>query len=150
MYPLGHIATALFAATVLSGSVAFAVVGVLLPDIFDKITFNLGAMPCGRALGHSLLFGPILAGIVFAATRNLKFSLSIMLGAYLHLIGDVEHFVPWFYPFVGYDFDCGPTEIRTDLQTVVFEAFSMFAILMSLRYRRTLISLREYIFRKLR
>jgi hypothetical protein len=150
MYPLGHIGTALFAAILFSGSAAFAVIGVLLPDIVDKIFFTLGQLPCGRSLGHSLIFGPILAAATFAATRNAKLSLSILMGAYLHLVGDIEHFIPWFYPFAEYDFDCGPVEARFDYNIIVLEAVGLALIVLSLKFRAKVVSAREFILRKLR
>lgn len=149
MYPLGHIGIALFLAVLFSIPAAFVVSGVLLPDIVDKLFFTAGVLPCGRSFGHSLIFGPILGLATLAMTRNVKFALAIFFGAYLHLLGDVRNFIPWFYPFVEYEFDCDPVEFALDEFLIAMEAVGLGLIILVLKYRSKVILIREKILRKL-
>lgn len=108
MFPLGHIGITAFLATLLYLPAMYAVLGVLTPDIFDKIFFNLGILPCGRSLGHSVFFAPVLGLIVLALTRKKNFAIAVALGAALHLVQDSYDFLPLFYPIASYVFDCPP------------------------------------------
>lgn len=149
MYPLGHIGIALLLAVLFSMPAAFVVIGVLLPDIVDKLFFTTGFLPCGRSLGHNLIFGPIIGLVTLAVTRNVKFALAIFFGAYLHLIGDLRDFIPWFYPFVEYEFDCGPVEFVLDEFLISMEIVGLALIILVLKYRSKIILIREKILRKL-
>lgn len=149
MYPLGHVGTAAVLAVLFSLSIVFVVVGVLLPDIIDKSLSFLGLLPCGRSLGHNIFFGPIVAGITYAVTRNKKYSLAILMGAYLHLAEDLNGFMPWLYPLVVYEFDCGPLQISPDYYSIIFELVGLVMIMAVWRYRKKIIILREKILRKL-
>jgi len=80
-----------------------AIVGFcyLLPDIVDKPLWALG-IGCGRYVAHTLLF-VFLVSIAFSLKKR-AYGLFALFGGVFHLLMDVGWFVPWFYPFVRYDF----------------------------------------------
>ena len=111
----GHIGMTLFLAALLSLNFLFVLIGVLLPDVVDKFFYIIGTFPCGRFIGHTIWFAPALALITYAVTRKKFFAVSILFGAYVHMIGDVGYLLPLFMPFVTYEFNCtmpfsGPVE----------------------------------------
>ncbi len=73
----------------------------LLPDLLDKPLWLLG-ISCGRFVGHTLLFVFLVAFVFFLRKR--KYGLFALMGGMLHLLSDLGWFMPWFYPFVKYDF----------------------------------------------
>lgn len=107
MLPVGHLGITLGAAYLANrvtppklnlGIVAFS---ALLPDLVDK-PLALAGIGDGRYIGHTLLF--IFLAAALLSLRNKFYGLSLLFGGICHLIGDSGNFVPWFYPFVNYDF----------------------------------------------
>ena len=72
----------------------------LLPDLVDKPLWGLG-IGYGRYVAHTLLF-LFLVAIAFSLRKRV-YGLFALVGGMTHLLLDWG-FVPWFYPFVGYDF----------------------------------------------
>lgn len=146
MYPLGHIGTALILASLLYLPAAALVIGVLLPDIFDKGLALIGVLECGRSLGHNVFFG-LGAGIVaFAVTRNKNVAIAMTLGIMLHLLEDSVHFVPYFYPLVSYDFEsCGPVQFQPGTFEITMEAVGMVLIVVWWKFRSKLFYFRDKI-----
>ncbi len=123
--------------------IAFSAVGVLLPDIVDKIFYTLGVLPCGRSLGHNLFFGPILALITYVVTRRKNYALAIWFGAYLHLLQDITGFIPWLYPLVNYQFGCGPIQIVIDPLDLVAEPLGVILLFISIAFNSKVLHYRE-------
>jgi hypothetical protein len=107
MEPVGHLGTTLGAAYLVNrvsplklnlGIVAFS---ALLPDLVDKPLAIMG-IGDGRYVGHTLLFISVTAALL--SLRNKLYGLSLLFGGICHLVGDLGGPVPWFYPFVYYDF----------------------------------------------
>ncbi len=146
MYPLGHIGTALIIASVFYIPVAAFVVGVLLPDIFDKGLTILGFLECGRSAGHNVFFALAAGAIALAVTRKKSVALAIFLGVILHLVEDSTHFVPYFYPLVAYDFsECGPVEFQPGTFEIAMEVVGIALITLWWKFRAKLFYLRERI-----
>lgn len=114
MFPLGHIGITVFLASLLSLSPLYAISVVLIPDIIDKPLNILGLAPFSRYIGHTLFLGFLLSSIVFLFTRKKIISLSILFGYYIHLLEDTG-FIPWFFPFIRYDFPVEPFRIKYTL-----------------------------------
>ena len=73
----------------------------LLPDLLDKPLWLLG-IGMGRFVGHTLLF-VFLVAFVFSLRKRI-YGLFALVGGMLHLLSDLGYLIPWFYPFVKYDF----------------------------------------------
>ena len=106
----GHIGISAFIAMMAFLPVLPVVIGVELPDIIDKGLLEVFHTDCGRLWAHTIYF-PIIAGLVtLLVTRNKKWAIAVALGSSLHLIEDLHDFIPFFHPFVKYDFAtiCAP------------------------------------------
>lgn len=104
MILFGHIGITAFVGSFLSLSLFIVLIGSLMPDIIDKTLFLLGLTNTGRFIGHTLFLGIIFSLIVHLILRKKIISASLLFGYWFHLFEDVMGFVPWFYPFVNYDF----------------------------------------------
>lgn len=141
MLPLGHIGIAVLIATLLYLPLLFVLVGVLLPDMIDKGLFFSSSTFCGRFIGHTVFFGPIVSILVYAATKRKDLALAILFGMYIHLLQDSTNFIPWFYPIVNYQRECipgmriGPFEIIAEILGVsIIILITLFSF--KLRYYR--------------
>lgn len=130
MLPLAHIGVTIFISSLLYLPLTFAVIGSVLPDVFDKLLVILDLSSCSRFFGHTLLFGAIVSLIVYIFTKRKDSALAILFGCYTHLILDAQQPVPWLYPFISYEFPV------TDLKFYfgIFEAVteSMGAVLITI------------------
>lgn len=144
MLLFGHIGITIFIATMLYLPMTFAVLGVLLPDIIDKGFFLLGLFPCVRFFGHSIFFPLVIGLLTYLVTRKWKFALAITLGAFLHLLQDIEGFVPWFYPFINYP-ELGVCEFRVEfgLFAIITESIGAGALVFTLGFKSGVIWLRK-------
>lgn len=88
-------------APLLKPPVTVTVFCYLLPDLVDKPLWVLG-IGCGRYIAHTLLF-VFLVSLAFSLKKRV-YGLFALSGGMLHLLLDLGWFVPWFYPFVRYDF----------------------------------------------
>lgn len=109
MFPLGHIGFSVFLGNLFSLSLPHVAVASLLPDIIDKPLRLLGITTCGRYIGHTLLTGVLISFLVYLFTRKKLLATSILFGFVLHLLEDSRGFVPFFYPFVKYEFLLSPS-----------------------------------------
>jgi hypothetical protein len=144
MFPFGHVGIAIFLARFLNLPIVFAAVGVLLPDLIDKGFFELGLLPCGRSLAHSVFFAPVSAAILFALTRNKKIAITFFFGAFLHLAQDLFE-VPLFYPLVHYNFNCQPMQFVLTTYNLVGELVGAPLLFISVFYKEKLFKLRDKI-----
>lgn len=143
MYPLAHIAIPAIIAFLFFLPALYAAIGGLLPDIFDKAIYALGLSPCGRFFGHTLFFGPLLALITFALTKNKKFAGAIWLGTYVHLLQDIpDGFVPWFYPVVNYNFVCPPLAFQPTAFGIAWEVIGLILIVAFVLFRWKFVAFR--------
>jgi hypothetical protein len=101
---LGHIGLALFFGTLISLSIIPLIIGAILPDFIDKPFQLLGIFPSGRFIGHTLFMGIVVTGLSFLIFRKKYISISLLFGFLFHLLEDTLYFIPWFYPFINYDF----------------------------------------------
>jgi hypothetical protein len=104
MILLGHIGITLFFGGLFSLLFIPLLIGSILPDLIDKPLVLVGITHYGRYIGHTLTAGVIISLILLAITRKKIVSISLFFGYLLHLIEDMPFFIPWFYPFVNYDF----------------------------------------------
>jgi len=103
MILFGHIGITVFLGNLLSLALTYVFLGSILPDIIDK-PFQILGIGYGRFIGHTLFMGLVIAGIIHLLTRKKLLSLSFLFGYWVHLLEDAYAFLPWFYPFVNYDF----------------------------------------------
>jgi len=144
MYPLGHVGIALVLSSLFFIPAAALVVGVLLPDIFDKGLALLGVLECGRSAGHNIFFALGAGAVAFLATRNRGIALAILLGVLLHLAQDSAHFVPYLYPLMQYDFgECGPVQFQPGNFEIAMEAVGLALIVVWWKWKAKLVYLRE-------
>jgi membrane-bound metal-dependent hydrolase YbcI (DUF457 family) len=104
MILFGHIGITAFLGSFISISLLTAVIGSIMPDVIDKTLFLLGLINTGRFIGHTLFLCIIFSLITYLVFRKKLLSISLFFGFMLHLLEDATKFVPWFYPFVNYNF----------------------------------------------
>jgi membrane-bound metal-dependent hydrolase YbcI (DUF457 family) len=101
--PLGRVHISLPVANLLRLELIVTGFCYLLPDLVDKSLLALG-VGNGRYVAHTLLFVFLVA---FALSLKKRvYGLLALCAGILHLLLDLpgRGFVPWFYPFVRYDF----------------------------------------------
>ena len=100
----GHLAVSVLQHRYLKADLVPVVVAGVSPDVVDKTLCQvLHLTPCGRMFGHTLV-GLGLSALVVGLIWGRRAAWSWALGYLAHLLGDSHGFVPWLYPFVGYDF----------------------------------------------
>jgi membrane-bound metal-dependent hydrolase YbcI (DUF457 family) len=104
MILFGHIGITTLIGSFLSLSLLVVLIGSLTPDIIDKTLLLLGLTNTGRFIGHSLFLGSLISLIIYIVLRKKVISFSLFFGFMFHLLEDATKFVPWFYPFVNYNF----------------------------------------------
>ena len=78
-------------------------VGSFFPDLVDKTLEEAGWLPNGRNIAHTLFTLTVTTAWVERIGGKAS-AISWAVGYLGHLIGDVSGLVPWFYPFVAYEF----------------------------------------------
>lgn len=109
--PIGHIGISLAAAYLLRLNMAVTVFCGILPDLLDKPLTALLGLTQGRYVGHTLLFIFLIVVAFFIWKR--KYGVAALVGGISHLLLDLGGFVPWFYPFVSYQFEHGRVDFAT-------------------------------------
>jgi hypothetical protein len=104
MILFGHIGITTFLGNFLPLSLFAVLIGALLPDAIDKSLYLSGLTTTGRFIGHTLFLGMLTSLIVHIILRKKLVSVSLLFGYWFHLLEDVTKFVPWFYPFINYNF----------------------------------------------
>ena len=104
MILFGHVGISILLGSLFSLALFVVLIATLMPDLIDKSLFLLGLTNTGRFIGHTLFLGFLFSLIVHIIFRKKLFSISFLFGYLLHLLEDAVKFVPWFYPFVNYDF----------------------------------------------
>jgi hypothetical protein len=116
----------------------------MVPDLVDKPLWVLGVISDGRFIGHTLLSVSLVA-IAFSIKKRV-YGLFALCGGMLHLLLDTSGFIPWFYPFKGYEFPTVdfhhivtlPNVIETlaEMVLVVLVVFLALSLVLWLRQRR--------------
>jgi hypothetical protein len=133
MILFGHIGLTVLFGTLISLSIFSLIIGSILPDIIDKPFQLIGASPSGRFIGHTLFMGIVVSGISFLIIRKKSISISLLFGQWFHLLQDAQHFVPWFYPFINYDFPSYPFGPRLALINIIFELLGTVSLVYVMR-----------------
>jgi len=137
MFILGHIGITAFLASLLFFYPLLAAASSLIPDLIDKPFYILGIFPCGRYIGHTLLAIVIVGLISYLLTKRKLVALSISFGMLMHLFEDMPYFIPWFYPFVDYDFPTGPFEFHYTLKLFILDMIGLFLLIILYKRNKT-------------
>ena len=137
MFVLGHIGITAFLASLLFFYPLLAALASQLPDLIDKPFYILGIFPCGRYIGHTLLAVIIIGLISYLLTKKKLVALSISFGMLMHLFEDLPYFIPWFYPFVGYDFPTGPFEFQYTLKLLILDITGLAMLIILYKKNKT-------------
>ena len=129
----GHIGITAFFGSLLSLSILSIFIGSLLPDIIDKPFQIIGMSPSGRFIGHTLFMGFVISCISLLIIRKKYVPISLLFGYWFHLLQDAQHFVPWFYPFINYDFPLYPFGPRLTLINIIFELLGIISLVYVIR-----------------
>jgi len=109
MYPIpGHLACGLAIRVSTGLSLPIILTASLLPDVADKVLCDvLHWTPYGRTLFHSIPTLVLLSAAWAVVLKERKAGLAWAGGHFAHLLADLP-FVPWWYPFVSYDWPDSP------------------------------------------
>lgn len=147
MLPFAHIGIAVFISSFLSLSMLFTAIGTILPDIIDKSLFLIGIAPTGRFIAHTIFFAPILTLPILMKRKDLAFG--FLLGNYLHLLLDAQHFMPWLYPIVQYDFPTGYTP-HFELSYLFLEVIGVGLLFIAVRFNSKIVEYRKKLTSKIK
>ncbi len=108
MYPIpGHLGMSLAGSYITRFPILPSIIATFSVDVIDKVLKDiLDIAPYGRCWMHTLLAVAVFTALVWYL-KGMKWGLSWMVGHLLHLIGDIG-FIPWFYPFVSYQWPEAP------------------------------------------
>jgi len=149
MLPLGHVGIALLISTLLYLPALFVLLGILLPDVVDKLLFFSSSAFCGRFFGHTIFFGPIVSLLTYIITKRKDFALAVLFGSYIHLLQDSGNFIPWFYPIVNYQLECVP-RIYIGIFEIITEALGASLIVVKIFFNSKLLYYRDKLRRKIK
>jgi len=150
MYFFGHVGVILFLSFMLFLPMIFALIGAVLPDVIDKSLYFLGFAPSGRYIAHTLFFVVVAGLAVYFITRKKSVALALSFGLLLHLFGDATYFVPWFYPFIDYNFKAYPIELKLDPFLIFSEIVGLALLFAIVKYGSSLDIMRNKMRSKLR
>jgi len=147
MLYFAHIGITIFIAALFYLPILYTAIGVLLPDIIDKGFFILGVTPCGRYIGHSLLFPLIVGLITYSMSRNWKITIALMFGVFLHVLQDSSYFIPWFFPLVKYSQmnSCGALDVQFGIFEIITESIGLLLLIFTLGFTKQLVFIRKKI-----
>lgn len=100
---LGHLAVPAILREYLDLEAVPLYVGSFFPDLVDKTMEEAGWLPNGRNIAHTLFTLTVTTAWVERIGGKAS-AVSWAIGYLGHLICDVSGLVPWFYPFVAYEF----------------------------------------------
>lgn len=105
----GHLAISALEHRYLDADLVPVMVAGLAPDLVDKTACQiLHATPSGRMWGHTLL-GLAISTLLIDLLWGKRAARSWALGYLGHLLGDLNSPIPWFHPFVSYNFKSSPS-----------------------------------------
>lgn len=147
MFIFGHIGITAFFAAFFSLSPLTAAIASQMPDVIDKSLYLLGLTPTARYIGHTLFIAVLFGFISYIVTKRKIFSLSIFFGMIMHLLEDLPTIlfdgaglIPWFFPFVNYNFSTEPWVFGYTLFLMIMDIIGI--ILIIILYKK------NHVFRK--
>jgi hypothetical protein len=147
MFPLTHIGITFFLGTLLSLTVFVAIIGSVLPDLIDKGLFITLHTPNPRFIAHTVFFPPLVSLLTYALTRKKSFAIAMLFATYLHLVVDLNNFLPLFYPFVNYKFPDINYSVETFVNKFNFEFYSeifgVALIMITIKFNSKLVHFRD-------
>lgn len=149
MFLIGHIGFTVFLSVLFYLPASYAFIGVLIPDIVDKLLLASGLTSCGRLFSHSIFFSPILGLSAYAITRRRGLALAIAFGSFLHLLEDATYFVPWFYPIIDYTRECKPFEIYYGMFELVTDVAGLGLLMATVKLNSKLLYYRDLMWLKI-
>ena len=100
----GHLAVSALEHRYLKVPLVPVMAATILPDAVDKVShYVLGDNASGRMWGHTLV-AALLSSLIILVLFGKHHALGWGLGYLSHLVCDVSGVVPWFAPFVTYEF----------------------------------------------
>jgi hypothetical protein len=113
---IGHLGVAALQHRYLKADLAPVFIAGIAPDIVDKTLCQLlHFLPSGRMFGHTLL-GLTVSSLIVSLIWGKRAGWSWAIGYLGHLLGDIGHTIPWFYPFMQYEFNSSPSLWETILR----------------------------------
>ncbi len=101
---IGHLGVSGLAHRYLKADLVPVLIAGVIPDVVDKtLCYGLRLAPSGRMWGHTLLGLTLSTGVVWLLWGR-RTAWSWAVGYLGHLVADLGGQIPWFYPFVQYDF----------------------------------------------
>ena len=101
---IGHLGVSALQHRYLKADLVTVMIAGIAPDILDKTLCHLlHWLPSGRMFGHTLL-GLTISSLIIGLIWGKHIGWSWAIGYFGHLLGDIGYTVPWFYPFIHYDF----------------------------------------------
>ena len=118
MYPIpGHLALGLTGARITSTPLFPVLAATFLPDIVDKVMTDVIALaPYGRCWFHTLLSVVVFSSLCYF-WKGKQWGIGWAVGHLLHLFGDIG-FIPWFYPFLSYEWPDAPNVTQASVEVV--------------------------------
>ncbi len=118
MYPIpGHLGMSIAGSYLTRLPYTPAILATFIVDVGDKILKDvLDVAPYGRCWMHTLLVVVVCTSLVWY-WKGKKWGLSWLMGHLLHLVGDIG-FIPWFYPFIDYQWPDAPNVVNASVQGV--------------------------------
>lgn len=144
MLLFGHIGITAFLGIFFS--LPFLLVGfsAILPDIIDKFLVLTGISPYTRLFAHNIFFGPFVSMIVYAITKRKDYALTVLFGTYMHLLLDMTHVVPLFWPLISYNLTpVYEVQITFGLFEIVSELVGISLLMVLFTSRQNILELRE-------
>lgn len=100
----GHLAVSALEHRYLGVAFVPVMAAAVVPDVVDKIAhYGFDQYASGRMWGHTLI-GAVVSSLIVLAFFGRQNAIGWALGYLSHLICDMGGVVPWFAPFVHYEF----------------------------------------------
>ncbi len=137
MFILGHIGITAFLASLLFFYPFLAAISSQIPDLIDKPLYLLGIFPSGRYIGHTILAVLVIGLLAYALTKRKLVALSISFGMLMHLFEDLPYFIPWFYPFINYNFPTDPFEFHYTFKLFILDVTGLILLIILYNKNKT-------------
>lgn len=149
MFLIGHIGFTVFLSVLFYLPASYAFIGVLIPDVVDKLLLASSITSCGRLFSHSVFFSPVLGLSVYSITKRKDLALAIAFGSFLHLLEDATYFVPWFYPLIDYARECKPFGIYYGMFELATDAAGLGLLMATVKLNSRLLYYRDLVWLKI-
>lgn len=124
MYPIpGHLSCGLAIRAHFRLNFRVVLAATFLPDLIDKLLDDLWHLvPYGRSVMHNIPVLLLISVAFAAAFRDRRIGYAWAAGHLAHLIADCS-FIPWWYPFVQYDWPASPDVVQATADLRYLAAF---------------------------